>query len=230
MINAASVGNQLMGDNASTVGDGLNRIKATLRRHKIACVLVAQARAEFDQHEQMRGKKIKMAAAFAVKHKAEYFMLVEHLKTAEGKKDLLGNNFYDKNIENVMSSTKDSEYDVTGRKIRCTMEQSSCGRDGRTAIFTLHKDRGLINTNEEIFLLGEGNFHVIEQPTQGRFKFGDRQWHGKEAILEALAQDSQLRKDVLAACKRIDLARREQEPPMLADSVEHTDPLPEGAL
>lgn len=213
MQKSETVGDFIIGDNAATVGDGLNRIKMTLRKHRIACILVAQARAEFDQHEQMRGKKIKMAAAWAVKHKAEYFAQVEHLKTAEGKKDLLGNSFADENIQNVMSSAKDAqEGDIVARKIRATMEQSSCGRDGRTSVFTLHKDKGLINTNEEVFLLGSGNFGVIEEPTTGRYKFGENQWHGKEAMLKALDEDSQLRKNVLAACKRIDLARREADP------------------
>jgi RecA/RadA recombinase len=203
----------LIGDNAATVGDGLNRIKSTLRRYNIACVLVAQARAEMDKLEKMRGNDIKMAAAWAVKHKAEFFMKVEHLRTAEGKKDLLGNALIDTTIQNVMSSAKDAqEGDVVGRKMRCTMQASSCGRDGRVGIFTLHKDRGLINTHEEVFLLGAGNFGVIEEPSQGRFKFGERTWHGKEAILKALEEDTQLRKDVLVACKRIDLARRTVDP------------------
>lgn len=217
MMNADTVGQQLMGDNASTVGDGLNRIKMTLRRHHIACIIVAQARAEFDQHEQMRGKKIKMAAAWAVKHKAEYFMMVEHLKTAAGKTDLLGNALIDASIQNVMSGAKDAQSgDIVGRKMRCTMEQSSCGRDGRVGIFTLHKDKGLINTNEEVFLLGAGNFGVIEEPSQGRYKFGDRNWHGKGAILSALTEDRQLYKDVLSACKRIDLTRRSADPVPIA--------------
>jgi len=221
MVNSNSVGNFLIGDNAATVGDGLNRIRSTLRKYKIATVLVAQARAELDMHEQMRGKKEKMACAFAVRHKAEYFMKVEHLQTKEGKTDLLGNTLQDSAIENVMAAGKDV-CDQSSRKMRCTMEQSSCGRDGRTGIFTLHKDHGLINTHEEVFLLGEGNFHVIEQPSQGRFKFGDRTWHGKEAILSAIKEDRQLSKDIIAACKRIDLARKEQAPAATAATVEES--------
>lgn len=207
MMNADSVTQQLMGDKAQTQANGLDRIKGVLRRNRIACILTAQARAEMDMHEQMRGKKIKMAAAWAVKHKAEYFIMVEHLKTAEGKKDLLGNSFQDKNIANIMSSAKDGEFDIAGRKIRCTMEQSSCGRDGRVGIFTLHKDLGLINTHEEVFLLGKA-FGAIEEPTQGHFQFGERKWHGKEAILSSLKEDSTLRGNILAACKHIDLNRK----------------------
>ncbi len=214
MMSSDSVGNYVLGDNASTVGDGLNRIKAVLRKYKIACIQVAQARAEFDQHEQMRGKKVKMAAAFAVKHKAEFFMQVEHLKTKEGKTDLLGHTFQDSSIANVMAAGKEAqEGDQVGRKMRCTMEQSSCGRDGRVGIFTLHKDHGLINTHEEVFLLGVGNFGVISEPTQGRFEYGGRKWHGKEAILKAIEEDTTLRADILRACKRIDLARRTGEAP-----------------
>ena len=215
MQNSDSVGNFIIGDNAATVGDGLLRIKSTLRKYKIACILVAQARAELDTTEQMRGNKVKMAAAHATKHKAEYFMLVEHLKTKEGKTDLTGHTFADTTIGNVMSSQKDAaDGDLAGRKMRCTMQQSSCGRDGRVGIFTLHKDRGLINVHEEIFLLGSGNFGIIEEPTQGRFQFGDRKWHGKEAILKNIEEDTQLRKDILAACKRRDLERRELKSPV----------------
>lgn len=229
MANAKSAGDFLIGDNAATVGDGLLRIKHVLRKYHIACILVAQARAELDMHEQMRGKKLKMAAANAVKHKAEYFMLVEHLKTKEGKVDLTGHALVDTSIQNAMSSAKDAEQgDQAARKMRCTMEQSSCGRDGRVGIFTLHKDHGLINTHEEVFVLGKDNFQVVEEPTQGRFQFGDRKWHGKEAILQAIAEDTQLRKDILAACRRRDLERRELPPtstessPLAAD--EETSP------
>lgn len=213
MQNSDSVGNFIIGDNAATVGDGLLRIKSTLRKYNIACILVAQARAELDTTEQMRGNKVKMAAAHATKHKAEYFMLVEHLKTKEGKVDLTGKTFADSTIGNVMSSAKDAEAgDLAGRKMRVTMQQSSCGRDGRVGIFTLHKDRGLINTHEEVFLLGHGNFGVIEEPTQGRFQYGERKWHGKEALLKALEEDRTLYSQVLAACKRVDLERREVKP------------------
>jgi hypothetical protein len=223
MQNSKSVGDFIIGDNAATTGDGLLRIKGTLRKYKIANILVAQARAEMDSHEQMRGKKVKMAAAHATKHKAEYFMLVEHLKTKEGKTDLTGHALADSTIQNVMSSAKDAEAgDLAGRKMRVTMEQSSCGRDGRVGIFTLHKDRGLINTHEEVFLLGNGNFGVIEEPTTGRFQFGDRKWHGKEALLKAIEEDTQLRKDILAACKRRDLERRETEPKPETETAETT--------
>lgn len=224
MANSDSVGNFIIGDNAATVGDGLLRIKSTLRKYKIACILVAQARAELDTTEQMRGKKVKMAAAHATKHKAEYFMLVEHLKTAEGKKNLSGQALVDTSIQNSMSGAKDAkEGDIAARKMRCTMEQSSCGRDGRVGIFTLHKDRGLVNVHEEVFLLGAGNFGVIEEPTQGRFKFGDRNWHGKEAVLKAIEDDTQLRKDILAACKRRDLERREAKPKVEESSESSTE-------
>ena len=212
--NSDSTNDYLIGDNAQTVGDGLKMIVSTLRRHHIACILVSQARAEFDMLEQKRGKNTKMAASFAVKHAAEYFVKVDHLKTAEGKADLLGNALIDTTIQNVMSSAKDSQDgDIAGRKMRVTMEATSCGRDGRVAIFTLHKDLGLINTHEEVFLLGAGNFGVIEEPSQGRYQFGGRQWHGKKAMLEALRDDTELCKHVLAACKKIDLARREGRVP-----------------
>ena len=134
MANSESVGDFIIGDNAATVGDGLLRIKSVLRKYHIACVLVAQARAELDQKEQMRGKKIKMAAAFATKHQAEYFMLVEHDKTVEGQKTLSGESLADTTIKNEMTTAKYSAGgDMAGRKMKVVMEQSSCGRDGRAA-------------------------------------------------------------------------------------------------
>lgn len=213
MMNATTVDQQLMGDKAQTQQDGLNRIKGMLRRNRIACILTTQARAEMDTTEQMRGKKVKMNAAFAVKHFAEYFCFVEWLRTKEGKMDLTGAEYKDGNREEVKGKSGNAiiAEETNARKIRVTMEGNSCGRAGRTGFFTLDHDKGLINTHEEVYALGRA-FGVIQQPTTGRFEFDSKKWHGAEAVLDELKQDPTTYNAVLAGCRALDLARKNVAP------------------
>jgi hypothetical protein len=186
MMNATSVNQQLMGDKAQTQQDGLARIKGVIRRNRIGLILTTQAR---------------------VKHFAEYFCFVEHLRTKEGKTDLTGNTFEDTSREGVVSDN----LEIRARKIRVTMEGNSCGRAGRQGVFTLDNDRGLINTHEEVGLLGCG-LKVIAQPSKGRFEFNDRKWHGFKDLLSDLAAETTLYDNVLRQCKLVDLARKDGVP------------------
>lgn len=199
-MNADTIMTQQIGDLAITLQDGLKRILPVQRKHKIALILTAHVRAEMDQVEQMRGNKVKMAAAFGVQHHAEYFMYVEPNKSKTGKEDLLGNKLEDESQSDIMDKAE-----VTGHKIRVCMKKSSMGPKLRVGEFTLDYNKGIINTHEEVFLLGV-NRGVIEKPNNLSYAFGEKKWAGKPAMLEALAQDVDLRDAIIGEIKRRDLA------------------------
>ena len=182
-----------------TIGEGLKRILAVQRKHKFALVLVAQLRAELDATERMRGNTTKMAASWALQHHAEYFMLVEQDRTKAGRSSLDGKEFVDENLSDVLEKNE-----KTAHKIKCIMKDSSLGPKGRSGVMTFDYKRGVINQHEEVFLLGV-NRGVIEKPNQVTYSFGERNWRGQQAMLDALKNEKELYDDVLREIKRRDL-------------------------
>jgi hypothetical protein len=199
-LNADTIATQQIGDLALTLQEGFKRILAVQRRYNFSVLVAAHVRAEMDQLEVKRGNKYKMAASFGVQHYAEYFTFVERLRTKEGKTDLLGNTF-----ENGELKDADGNADRTGHKIRVTMKDSSFGCEGRTAVFTFDHHKGIVNTHEEVFLLGV-NRGIIEKPTNAQYAYGDKKWNGKPAMLEALRTNPDLAKQVIQAVREADMA------------------------
>lgn len=192
-LKAESVGQHLIGDLAQTLGNGLKRILPIIRNNRIALVLTTQVRAEMDQWEAMRNHGIKMAASFATKHFAEYFMYVEEIKSAKGKADLEGNKLLDTNLKDVFN--EDGE--KTGHRVRAEMVgQSMGGCRNRIAEFTIDYKRGIVNQHEEVFVLGCGR-GVIERPNNKTYIYKGTQWNGKPAMLDALKNDEKLCKDIM---------------------------------
>lgn len=191
-LNADSVSQQQIGDQALTIKDGLMRILPVIRKHNIALVGTSHIRAELDQREQMRGKTIKMAAAWATKHTFEYFCFVEPNRSKDGKVTLAGEEFVDKEILDFMDHAQ-----KTGHKIRFKVEENSAGPSGRTAEFTLDYNKGIINQYEEIFTLAV-NYKIIQRPTNVTYTYNDKSWRGIVACLTGIRDDEALQKELLA--------------------------------
>jgi hypothetical protein len=190
-LNADSVSQQQIGDEAMTLQVGLKRILPTIRKYRIGLVLTAHIRAELDQAEQMRGNKVKMGMAWASKHFAEIFAYVEPNKSKDGKTTLDGVEFSDPEIKDFMGKEQ-----KTGHKIRFKVTESSIGPAGRTAEFTLDYDRGIVNQYEEIFMLGK-NMGVIKKPNNLMYEFEGQQWKGLANMLTAMRDDPELARRVL---------------------------------
>jgi RecA/RadA recombinase len=188
--NADTIMTQQIGDQALTLKDGLLMILPTIRKHKIALIMTAHVRAELDQLEQMRGKKVKMAAAWATKHTAEFFGYVEKNQSKDGRVSLDGQEFVDKSVVDFMDKGE-----KTGHKIRFRIDESSIGPQGRTAEFTLDYNKGIINTFEEAFTLGK-NYGIIERPNNQMWSYNGQSYRGVPAILGFL-------KDTPEACQKI---------------------------
>lgn len=198
-MNADTIMTQQIGDEAKTLQDGLKRILPVIRRKRIAVIGTAHARAELDQVEQMRGKKTKMAAAWATKHFFEYFMYLEPFNTKEGRTDLFGEEFINEQIQDALGKGE-----KVAHRIRVHMEDSSVGPKGRWGVFTLDYNKGIVNTFEEVFLLGT-NRGIITQPSNAYYEYGGEQWHGKKAILTAMKGSSELCDRILADVRKLDV-------------------------
>jgi hypothetical protein len=200
-MNNTSVTNVTIGDLAQTLQNGFKRILPVQRKYKFAVIVSAQVRAEMDPHEQMRGHKVKMGASYAVQHYAEYFMHVQRILSKEGSKDELGNSFEDESRKDMADKAE-----KTAHKIRVVMRGNSAvgSAIGRTGEFTFNYKTGIINTHEEVLVLGV-NQGIIQKPNLQAYAFGDKQWRGKEAMLIALKEDPALAQQILKKLKDLDM-------------------------
>jgi RecA/RadA recombinase len=198
-MNQTTIMTQQIGDLALTLQEGLKQILMVQRKCKFALVLTAQVRAEMDQLEQRRGNKFKMAASFGVQHHGEYFCYVEADRNKDSKEDMAGNKFLDENLTDLNDNAE-----RTGHKIRFCLKDSSMGPKGRCGEFTFDYAKGIINTHEEVFLLGV-NRKVIDHPNNSAYEFKGRKWTGKQSMLQAIKDDSELRNGILQELKERDL-------------------------
>lgn len=205
-LNSDSVDNQQIGDEAATIQAGLKRIRETIRRNKIALIMTAHARAELDQAEIRKHRTIKMAGAYYLKHFAEYFVFIAPNDSAEGRKDISGNEFKDESRKDLAGHEEQ-----TAHKIRVMMNASSVGVKGRTGEFTLDYYQGIINIQEEVFRLGLAR-GVIDKPNQQSYALSDypkegetSTWRGKENCLTALRNNEDLQKEIIRRIKTEDI-------------------------
>jgi RecA/RadA recombinase len=199
--NLESIENLTIGDHALTIQTGLKRIKPVCFRRGIALIAIDQVRSEMDQHEIKRGNKLKMQAAWGAQHSIEYFIFVEENKTAAGRQDLLKRDFKNPNLKDVKEVGQTTAIKVRCRMVRSTMSGSTNGRQGE---FTFDFHKGLINTHEEIFLLGTRRGVISKDGNT--YSFDGKSWVGQPKTLAALAADPELCLKIEAEVARRDNA------------------------
>lgn len=193
-MNADTVMTQQIGDHALTIQTGLQRILPVIRKYNIALIMTAHVRAELDQAEQMRGNTVKMAASWATKHMAEYFVFVAPNKSKDGRTTLTGEEFVNEQGPTDFMGKSDK----TGHKIRLTVKENSLGIAGRTAEFTLDYAKGIVNQHEEIFELALAH-GVITKPNNVMYQIGESQYRGLAAVLTAIRDDQRIQETLLKA-------------------------------
>jgi len=197
-MNSDTIMQQQIGDEAATIGVGMKMIIPVIRKHNIAMILCTHVRDEMDQHEIMRGNKVRLQAANAVKHYSEFFCMVERNKTKAGRQTMAGEDFIDEEVKDLMGKG-----DVTGHKIRFKILDSSLGVNGRTGEFTLDFERGIINQHEEIFQMGL-NTGVITKPNLQTYQFGDETWRGLANALQSVKDNPALQEEILKKVYELD--------------------------
>jgi RecA/RadA recombinase len=231
-MKSESVDKNTIGDRAKTLNVGFARIRALLAKYEVATILTCQIRAEMDQYEQTLGNKTKFASGgFKMEHMCEYFIEVTPMRSKAGKVDLLGNELRDHSVKvAVTDSAQTKDGDFSGHKVKVKMKNSSLGRSGREGLFTLDHDRGIINTHEEVFILGKG-FGIIGQPNKQSYTitshpvlheslkgYLEHAWRGKETFLDTLKNNSELCSGIIKTCKLIDINRKNG---VVFENVEH---------
>lgn len=194
---ATSIDKTVIGDQAQTIQDGMKQILPVIRKHNIALIVTTQVRSEMDKIEgmrkvtQSRGQVVKMAASWGLKHTAEYFMYAEKNRNKDSRVDLLGEPF---------GTYSDG---TSPFKIRVKMVDSSAGPIGRKGQFTVDIHRGVINVEEEVFVMSTDK-GVIEVAGSS-YSFGGQKWTGKAGMLKALREDKGIRDEVVKALRMLDM-------------------------
>lgn len=198
-MNSDTVMQQQIGDQALTIQDGLINILPVIRQHEVGLILCTHVRAEMDPVEIMRGKKYKLQSAWAVKHHAEFFAMVERNEGKTGRETISGEKFENDNIKSVTGKEES-----TGHKIRFKVIDSSIGVNGRVGEFTLDFKRGFINQHEEVFLMGL-NTGVIEKPNNMTYCFNGETWKGKDNMLIAIRDNPVLMNNIMQKVYELDI-------------------------
>jgi recombination protein RecA len=198
-MNRDSVSDHLVGDLAQTIQNGLKLILPIIRRNRIALSLTSHVRANVEMNGN-KGKDTKMAGGWYQKHFGEYFVSINRGKAAEDKASLEGVKFEDSEVKDMRGNK-----DRTGHKILAKMEESSVGVDGRIGTFTLDYNKGLINTHEELFMLGN-NLGLITQ-SGAFYEINGKKYHGKAAASKAFTEDPELARHVMSLLEKQNCAK-----------------------
>ena len=192
---AASVENHLRGDHALTIQTGLDKLVPFCKRNKILFIGTSQMRA--NQKATPGGPDTQMAESWTVKHTFEYFISLKRAGAADDKMDIEGKTFE----EEATKDARDNSL-LTGHKVYVKCEANSVGPQGRSGVFTLDYEKGIINQHEEIFFLGKG-VGVIK--LEGRtYTFGKEKWIGKKECALAIRDNPKLAAEILEEVRKLD--------------------------
>lgn len=207
------------GDEALTIQDGLKRILSTIRNNKISLIMTTQLRSEQDPNKA-KYTPTKMAGSWAFKHFAEYFVYLQAVSGAEGKKTLDGQEMVDARVKDLKG--KD---DRIGHKIFATMKDSTLGPKARVGCFTLDYKKGIINTYEEAFLLSIGR-GIVERPNNRTYIVKDFPKKGEEAkytskddYLAAIKDNPALAEELVKRVREQDVKMQETGEVITGDTV-----------
>jgi len=197
---ADSVEDHLIGDKALTLSIGLQKLVPFCKQNNILLIGTAQLRANVDAMNKYAPKE-KMESSWAARHSFEYFMSFRKVsKTDTGKLDLdITSQSFDEDVKDVQGNLLS-----TAHKIYVKMEESSIGPDGRSGVFTLDFQEGIINQYEEIFWLGK-NTGVIKVASNNKdYSFGTESWNGKKQCALAIRDSSALATAILEEVRKLD--------------------------
>ncbi len=111
---------------------------------------------------------------------------------------MLDHQFTNENLKDV-----DGRGEQTAVHIRGTMKESPIGVRERRGIFTLDFRKGIVNQHEEAFVLGV-NRGVITR-AHNTYSFKGHSWVGKKAMLQVLAQNEDLCREIVKELRLDDI-------------------------
>lgn len=195
-INSDTVEQQLVGDTARTIKTGLGMVIPFCKMNKILLVGTVQMVANLDGGPY--GPKLKAGMTNYTGHAFEYYVSLKRAGAADDKADIEGKTFEEEGTKDARGNKL-----LNGHKVYVKMEQSSIGGAGRSGVFTLSYDEGIINQHEEIFWLAK-NLNVLKTENNRTYFFGDSKFNGKKEAALAIRDNPELAEAILAEIKKLD--------------------------
>jgi len=192
---AESVAQHLMGDQAMTLQLGLQRLN-WLRRNNIHLVATVQMRANMEAGSY--GPKSKFQASFAVRHYFDYFISLSRAGAADDKKNVFDQAYEDSDLKDARGNKL-----LNGHKIYMKVTESSIGPAGRSGVITMSYDSGIVDTWEEIYLLGK-NLGIAKTENNRTYEFQGQKFNGKKELAMAIRDNDELGKAILSEVRKLD--------------------------
>ncbi len=194
--NAESVSQHLIGDQALTLKNGLSKLVPFTKRNKILLIGTAQMAANIDAGPY--GPKEKANISWFARHTFEYYVSLKRAGAAEDKVDIEGKTFEDEDTKDARGNKL-----LNGHKVYTKLEQSSIGQAGRSGVFTLSYDNGIVNQHEEIFWLAK-NCGILTTENNRTYQFEGHKFNGKKEAALAIRDDKDLADKILKAVIALD--------------------------
>lgn len=184
------------GSGAKYLGPALKRILPVIREFDVTTCLVQQVYEELDPMKAMRNP-YKLPDGRALKHFCDYMIEVTKL---ESKKHLVTNG------KNIMGS--DAQ---VGHRVRAKAKKNRTGAPARVAEFTLHYNKGIVDTGSELFDLAKSLgivFHPVSantgKPNNMMWQFADQDpVKGEQNMRDLITNDFMLTTEIIDACNNV---------------------------
>jgi recombination protein RecA len=181
------------GTGASYLPSALKLIIPVIAEYNLLTFFVQQVTMEIDPMKALRNPYV-LTEGRALKHAADLMLEIVKLDTKAGVLE---------SGENIHGGAQQ-----VGHKVRIKVKKNRLGRPARTAQFTYHYDRGIIDTDVEIFELAKSLgviYHPINPDTG---KVNAQMWQfanypairGEANMLAFVRESKQVQDEMLAAC------------------------------
>jgi RecA/RadA recombinase len=183
------------GTGASYLPSTLKLILPVIAEYNLLTFFIQQVTMEIDPMKALRNPYV-ITEGKALKHSADLMLEIVKLDTKAGVIE---------SGENIHGGAQQ-----TGHKVRVKVKKNRLGAPARTAQFTWHYDRGVIDTAVEIFELAKslGVIFHPKNPETGKennmmWQFGNHSpIKGEANMLAHVQQSASLQAEVLAACNQ----------------------------
>lgn len=189
--NAELSTNHVIGDAAAYLSRAMKLILPVIRKYKLYTLLCQHVRANMDPN-MAKYKPFVITGGNALKHSVEAWLLCSKIES--------------KNSKVFDADKKDGSGNPIqlGHAIRIKMEENSDGPQNRAVEVHLSYTDGLINQHMEIAEIAV-NMDVVERPNNLTYVFEGVKWAGRATFENAIKEDLDLQKRLLAKIKDADL-------------------------
>ena len=183
------------GTGAKYLSSALKGLLSVVRRHNITTFLIQQVYEELDPYKKLTNPWV-VPDGRALKHFSDYMLMVDRIDTKAGRIE---------EGKNMVGS-----YNQVGHKVRVKATKNRVGAPYRVAEFTLHYEKGIINTEDELFYLAKSLgviFHPVSEST-GRvnnimWQFADYEpVRGEANMRQWIREHPELHDEIFEACSK----------------------------